>query len=243
MVSDTSTPPAFVQLAGNEVRWRLLRELAQSDRRVRELMATTDQPQNLVSYHLGKLRSAGIVTTRRSNADSRDVYYQLDLTRCAEYLAGTATALHPGLRSDAGSTPIRRPVRVAFLCSGNSARSPMAAALLRLRAGDQVTASSAGSNPTQLHPHAARAMREYGIGLADHTPRHVDTLTADRFDFVISLCDRLREVCPDFAHHPAIVHWSIPEPDDDYASFRRIASELDTRIGFLIPVLNGIPGR
>ncbi len=243
MVSDPNSPPAFVQLAGHELRWRLLRELAHSDRRVRELMATTEHPQNLVSYHLGKLRSADIVTTRRSNADSRDIYYHLDLVRCAEYLAGTAAALHPGLRYDAGVTPPSRPIRVAFLCTGNSARSPMAAALLRHRASDQVITVSAGNNPTPLHRYAARALREYGIDLADHTPRHVDTLTGDRFDLVISLCDRLREVCPEFAHHPAMVHWSIPEPEDDYPSFQRIAAELDTRIGFLIPVLNDLPGR
>jgi protein-tyrosine-phosphatase/DNA-binding transcriptional ArsR family regulator len=237
MVTDLDVPPAFVQLAGNGLRWRLLRELAQSDCRVRELMITLGQPQNLVSYHLGRLRSAGLVTMRRSNADGRDVYYHLDLARCAEYLAGTASALHPGLHPANARERVTRPVRVAFLCTGNSARSPMAAALLQHRAGDQVVTASAGSNPKPLHPLAIRALREYGIELV-HEPQQVDTLTAEPFDFVISLCDRLREVCPEFNHHPAMIHWSIPEPADDYAAFQRLASELDTRIGFLIPALN-----
>lgn len=237
MLSDLEVPPPFVQLASNELRWRLLRELAQSDRRVRELMASIDQPQNLVSYHLGKLRAAGLVTTRRSSADGRDVYYHLDLAQCAEYLAGAATALHPGLHPDTARTPVVRPVRVAFLCTGNSARSPMAAALLSHRAGEQVVAASAGSNPKPLHPLAVRALEAYGIELR-HDPRHVDTLAAERFDFVISLCDRLRERCPEFAHHPTMIHWSVPEPTDDIAAFRQLAADLDTRIGFLIPVLN-----
>ena len=72
-------PPAFLRLAGHPVRWRLLRELARSDRTVHELTGLVDQPQNLVSYHLGKLRDAGLVSARRSSADRRDAYYTVDL--------------------------------------------------------------------------------------------------------------------------------------------------------------------
>lgn len=232
-------PPPFVQLASHELRWRLLRELAHSDRRVRELSTTIGEPHNLVSYHLGKLREAGLVTMRRSNADGRDVYYHLDLARCADFLAGTAAALHPALhRGDTGTTKPAHLARVAFLCTGNSARSPMAAALLRHRAGDTVTVTSAGSHPKPLHPLAIRTMREYGIDLAGHQPRHVDTLLPEHFDVVISLCDRLREVCPEFPHHPAMIHWSIANPEGGIGVFRRTAAELDTRIGFLIPTLD-----
>jgi protein-tyrosine-phosphatase/DNA-binding transcriptional ArsR family regulator len=256
MVSDSSvTPPAFVQLAGHALRWRLMRELAHSDRRVRELVTGIDQPQNLVSYHLGKLRSAGLVTTRRSAADGRDVYYHLDLTRCAELLAGTAAALHPALRHDPDPTQLgltaAGQVKVLFLCTGNSARSPMAAALLRHRTGDQVEATSAGSHPKPLHPHAIRALHEYHVDLTGHEPQHLNAFTGRRFDYVISLCDRVREVCPDFPHRPAFIHWSIPDPNattrgggdgsPGYAAFRRTAAELDTRIRFLIPVLSDRP--
>jgi protein-tyrosine-phosphatase len=240
-------PPAFVQLAGSHLRWSLLRELAQSDRRVRELTKATDQPQNLVSYHLGKLRQAGLVTMRRSNADGRDVYYHLDLEKCADFLASTAEALHPALRPPPAKASTRK-ARVAFLCTGNSARSPMAAALLEHRAQRRVVAVSAGTNPKTLHPLAKRALSEYGIDLGDHRPRHVDTITSKRFDLVVSLCDRVREVCPEFDNHPRQVHWSIQDPNagkgaGDYETFRQVAAELDTRIRFLIPVLDRVTAR
>lgn len=233
-------PPAFVRLAGHDLRWRLLRELATSDRRVRELVSTVDEPQNLISYHLGMLRDAGLVTTRRSNADRRDIYYHLDLAKCGEFLAGTATALHPGLaHQPAGISPVRH-ASVLFLCTGNSARSPMAAALLRHRTRGRVTTASAGSNPKPLHKYAMRALTAYGIDLSEHHPRHVDEYVNTRFDYVISLCDRVREVCPEFPRHPALIHWSIPNPTDDgrFAVFRQVAAELDERIRFFIPMLS-----
>src|SRR5437764_14299277 len=81
-------PPSFVRLAGHPLRWRLMGELARGDRRVRELVSLLDQPQNLLSYHLRRLRAAGLVGARRSTFDARDAYYHLDLGNCAEALAG-----------------------------------------------------------------------------------------------------------------------------------------------------------
>src|ERR671910_446893 len=89
--------PEFMQLAGHPLRWRLLRELGRSDRMVHELTEMIGQPQNLVSYHLGKLRDARLVTARRSSADRRDTYYTIDLTRIGGPLTPTGVALHPGL--------------------------------------------------------------------------------------------------------------------------------------------------
>src|SRR3954469_11949816 len=94
-------PPAFVIAAGHQLRWLLLSELAHGDLPVRELTALLHRPQNLVSYHLGKLRKAALVTARRSSADRRDTYYTLDLARCSTLLAETGGALHPGLRLSA----------------------------------------------------------------------------------------------------------------------------------------------
>src|ERR671937_2579043 len=89
------TPPPFLRLAGHPLRWRLLSELARSDRRVGELCGLAGRRQSLVSYHLRQLRDGGLVSTRRSAADARDTYYAVDLTRCGELLRSTGTALHP----------------------------------------------------------------------------------------------------------------------------------------------------
>lgn len=87
----------FLQLAGHPLRWRLLRELARSDRRVNELTGLLGEPQNLVSYHLGKLRSGRLVSARRSSADGRDRYYTVDLPRLAGQLSRSApTAFKAG---------------------------------------------------------------------------------------------------------------------------------------------------
>src|SRR3954454_3439144 len=92
-----SSPPRFLRLAGHPLRWRVLSELASSDRRVGELCELAGQRQSLVSYHLRQLRDGGLVSARRSSADGRDTYYVLDLARCGELLAGAGAALHPGL--------------------------------------------------------------------------------------------------------------------------------------------------
>jgi protein-tyrosine-phosphatase/DNA-binding transcriptional ArsR family regulator len=238
--------PEFMQLAGHPLRWRLLRELGRSDRMVHELTDTVGQPQNLVSYHLGKLRDARLVTARRSSADRRDTYYTLDLTRIGDLLIATGVGLHPGLRL---TPPARGSVGpgagttlVLFLCTGNSARSQMAEALAGACSDGVVEAHSAGSHPKPLHPNAVRVMHErYGIDLAEQRSKHLSVFTHQRFDRVISLCDRVREVCPEFPGQPETIHWSIPDPaaepgDDEatYPTFQQTAGELETRIRFLV---------
>jgi protein-tyrosine-phosphatase/DNA-binding transcriptional ArsR family regulator len=246
-------PPGLLRLAGHPLRWRLLGELARSDRMVHELTGLVRQPQNLVSYHLGKLRDAHLVSARRSSADRRDAYYTVDLTRVGQLLAATGAALHPGLRLTPPVPSRLRPgeatVWVLFLCTGNSARSQMAEALVRARSGGLVEAHSAGSRPKPLHPNAVRVMREErGIDLAGHGSKHLSMYAQQRFDWVISLCDRVREVCPEFPGRPETIHWSIPDPaaepgDDEasYPAFRQTAAELETRIGFLLAALTSPP--
>jgi ArsR family transcriptional regulator, arsenate/arsenite/antimonite-responsive transcriptional repressor / arsenate reductase (thioredoxin) len=240
------SPQAFLQLVADPHRWRLLGELAVSDRRVGELTDILGKPQNLVSYHLGELRRAGLVSARRSSADRRDTYYRADILRCGVLLRSVGAALDPGLRlgplaAKSGRPKSGRPSRVLFLCTGNSARSQMAEALLEHRSHHAIRASSAGSHPKALHPNAVRVMAEHGIDISRHQTKHLRRLARARFDLVITLCDRVREVCPEFPGRPVAAHWSMPDPaqkgDTDeatYPAFQRTAQELETRIGLLI---------
>jgi protein-tyrosine-phosphatase/DNA-binding transcriptional ArsR family regulator len=242
-------PPAFVRLAAHPLRWRLLRELVRSDRAVWELMTLIDEPQSLVSYHLRLLRDGGLVTSRRSSADRRDNYHAIDLTACQQALRSAGGALHPALRlahppaTCRRTGPLRR--RVLFLCTGNSARSQIAEALLKRMSAGAIDATSAGSHPKPLHPNAVRVLRKRGIDIGANRTKHVDEFVSQRFDSVITLCDRVREVCPEFPHGPDLVHWSLPDPALDgptnrasYPAFERTAAELETRIGFQLHVLS-----
>jgi ArsR family transcriptional regulator, arsenate/arsenite/antimonite-responsive transcriptional repressor / arsenate reductase (thioredoxin) len=244
------SPPTFLRLAADPLRWRLLSELARSDRRVRELCGLLERPQSLVSYHLGRLRGEGVVSSRRSAADARDSYYTLDLTRCGDLLARSGGGLHPALRLAAlpprewdRPSPSVRP-RVLFLCTGNSARSQIAEALVHELTGGAVEVRSAGSHPKPLHQNAVRVMRERGIDLGGRRSKHLSEFAEERFDYVISLCDRVREVCPEFPDRPDLIHWSIPDParegdsdEETYPAFERTAEELATRIGLLLELI------
>jgi ArsR family transcriptional regulator, arsenate/arsenite/antimonite-responsive transcriptional repressor / arsenate reductase (thioredoxin) len=252
VAASTLPVPAVVRLLAEPVRWRLMRELASSDRRVRELTAAVRQPQNLVSYHLRQLRAAGLVTARHSSFDRRDTYYSLDLDGCAQALAASVSALHPGLAlppaiPQAPAAPGPAPRKVLFVCTGNTGRSPMAEALLRHRAGAHAEAASAGIHPRPLHPDAVAVMRDrYRIDITAHQPTPVETLAHERFHLIITLCDKAREHCPQFPGHPRLIHWSMPDPAAaeggmaGYPAFERTAAELGTRIRFLLPVLQEI---
>jgi ArsR family transcriptional regulator, arsenate/arsenite/antimonite-responsive transcriptional repressor / arsenate reductase (thioredoxin) len=207
--------------------------------------------QSLVSYHLRQLRDEGLVSVRRSSADGRDSYYAVDLVRCGELLQNSGGALHPGLRL----VPVlplarradgrRRTKRILFLCTGNSARSQIAEALLTKMTDGAIDVASAGSSPKPLHRNAVRVMRKRGIDISANRTKHLNEFVAERFDVVVTLCDRVREVCPEFPAHPRLVHWSIPDPalegPNDRTSapaFERTAAELETRIVFLLHLLD-----
>ena len=145
--------PPFLILAGHPVRWRMLVELARSDRHVHELSGVVGRPQGLVSYHLARLRAGGLVSSRRSSFDGRAAYYRVNLDQCGQLLAATGAALHPGLAaSDVPATArrvgtSRHRAAVLFMCTGNGARSQMAEAILREQAGDRVEVVSAIDRP------------------------------------------------------------------------------------------------
>lgn len=242
--------PPFLKLLADEQRWKLLEALAFSDRRVQELVRVLQQPQNLVSYHLRKLREHALVKERRSAADRRDVYYSLDLDRLKGMLMSTGEALHPGLGEEPGddrNIPLTQEgtrVRVLFLCTHNSARSQMAEGILRHMAGDKVEVASAGTEVTRVHPLAARTMEGRGIDISGQRSKHLDEFLDQPFDYVITVCDRASETCPVFPGAPERIHWSIPDPSsvegDDKtreAAFQRAADELLTRIRYLLSLL------
>lgn len=111
------------------------------------------------------------------------------------------------------TTPEARPLRVLFLCTGNSARSQIAETVLNRKAGGRLVAESAGSHPAaQVNPHAIAILKEHGLSWAGRHPRGLDGLEKGAWDFVITVCDRAREACPIFPGQPVVAHWGVPDP-------------------------------
>lgn len=246
------SPPGFFALGAEPVRWGLMRELSQSDRQVDELVNALRKPQNLVSYHLGKLRAAGVVTVRRSSHDARGLYYRLDLSRCRELLSGAVHALHPsfGVTAAVDTGEARNAVAgtsVLFLCTANSARSQIAEGLLRAAAAGNVAVASAGNRPSSVHPNAIRAMKKRGIDISQQVSKHLDVFRETPFDVVVTVCDHLKEECPDVPRADRVIHWSIPDPASEgkdagrLSAFERVADELATRVEYLVPILEPQP--
>ena len=259
VVAAASSPPVLGMLA-HDLRWTIVSLLADGDLRTGELVTRTGQAPSLVSYHLGRLRDAGLVSVRRSTADGRDSYHVLDLDAVGQALGAMAADIHPGLLADIiARDPVRggpmdtalrsggpgvtpRANTVLFICSGNSARSPMAAGWLNHLGGGKVTARSAGIAPAPLHPLAVAAMAEHGVDISGHRPASLEAFARHSFARVITLCDRAREACGELPAGSAAVHWSIPNPAQahppDLDAFRATARELRTRIRHLLPVLS-----
>ena len=238
-------PPAILGLLADPLRWQLVGELGRSDRRVGELVELVGKPQNVVSYHLAELRHAGIVSARRSSADGRDVYYRAHLSHCRDLLGQAGRALHPGVSLGPASGDAVRPgrarPRLLFLCTGNSARSQIAEALVEHRSEGTVEARSAGSHPKPLHPNAVRVMAERGVDISGRPTKSFTRFTRSRFDRVITLCDKVREICPELPGAPIVAHWSMADPaaagdsdDETYRAFRDVADDIDARVALLL---------
>ncbi|TRZ97926.1 MAG: arsenate reductase ArsC [Nitrospiraceae bacterium] len=126
---------------------------------------------------------------------------------------------------------------VLFLCTGNSCRSQMAEGFLRHFAGDRFDVASAGTRPAVLNPGAIDAMREVGVDIAQHRSKSVDEFAGQRFDHVITVCDRARESCPIFPGPTCLHQWSFDDPaeatgtlEERMAVFRRVRDEIAARI-------------
>lgn len=131
------------------------------------------------------------------------------------------------------------PFRVLFLCTGNSARSQMAEALLRHLTNGRAESHSAGTHPQPVvHPMATRTLAsKFNIGSDDLFPKTLDRYLDQHFDYVITVCDRAAESCPVFPNDTERIHWSFPDPaavegtdDERQHAFDRTAMEIAGRL-------------
>lgn len=127
--------------------------------------------------------------------------------------------------------------RVLFLCTGNSCRSQMAEGWLQHLGKDRFDVYSAGTHPVGLNPGAVEVMREVGIEISGHRSKHVEEFSDQRFDAVITVCDRAKESCPLFPGGGTVLHWSFDDPasavgtsEERLAVFRRVRDEIQEKI-------------
>lgn len=119
-------------------------------------------------------------------------------------------------------TALEYPVRVLFLCTGNSARSQIAEALLRKKGGDRFIVGSPGANPAaDIRPEAITALGSLGIDWSKHKPKGYDAVAGTQWDIVITLCDRVKESCPALPTRPVTAHWGVPDPSEINDARRR----------------------
>jgi len=108
---------------------------------------------------------------------------------------------------------LEQPARVLVLCTGNSARSQIAEALLSAKAAGRLEVASAGARPApRVHPLALAVLREHGIDWPERAPQGIDAVMDREWDYVITVCDHAREVCPILPGQPAAIHWGISDP-------------------------------
>lgn len=213
----TSARAALYRALGDETRLRIIDALQLSDRSPKELAALTGTASNLLAFHLDVLEDAGLITRIASQGDARRRYVTLDRRRFA--LLVTPPQL-------AASTADR----VLFVCTANSARSQLAAALWRARTG--ADALSAGTDPAdRVHPEAVGIARQRGLDLGGARPRGYGDLDVVP-DLVVSVCDRARESSIGF--DAPLLHWSVPDPvGGDCAAFARAFDDISDRVEHL----------
>ena len=196
---------------GDPVRLALVEDLASSDRTSLELQQRSGLASNSLAYHLDVLEHAGLITRCQSSGDRRRRYV------C--------------LRRSALPVPVPKPVvgtrEALFVCTHNSARSPLAAALWRqLTAG---SATSAGTHPAdRIHRGAVAAGRRAAVDLSEARPRNLEDVAALP-QLVVTVCDRAHE---ELDPPPDWLHWSIPDPVQvgTRAVFDATVAELRDRI-------------
>jgi ArsR family transcriptional regulator, arsenate/arsenite/antimonite-responsive transcriptional repressor / arsenate reductase (thioredoxin) len=205
---------AIHRALGDPHRLTVVDALQLSDRAPSELAAMTGLGSNLVAFHLGVLETAGVVERVASEGDARRRYVHLrpDVLQ--------ALRPHPSVVAD----------DLVFVCTANSARSQLAAALWEERTGG--TARSAGRAPaTAVHPLAVAMAARHGLDLSGAAPRAYDAL-GPAPDLLVSVCDRARE--GGLPYDVPTLHWSVPDPAaGGEATFEAVFAELRARVDVL----------
>jgi ArsR family transcriptional regulator, arsenate/arsenite/antimonite-responsive transcriptional repressor / arsenate reductase (thioredoxin) len=200
-------------------RLAIVDTLALGDASPGEIAHQLHLPTNLVAHHVKVLIDTGLVARTRSEGDRRRTYLRLN----PEALA-TLTTPHPRLAG-----------RVVFVCTHNSARSQLAAALWRQRTGRPV--ASAGTEPAaQVHPRAVKVAHRHGLALDPTGTAHVQDVVDDD-DLIIAVCDNAYEDLTDTL--PLGLHWSVPDPVrvDTDAAFEAAYADIAARIDRVAPAL------
>ncbi len=196
---------------GDPARLAIVDELSVSDRAPVELRRLLDMESNLLAHHLDVLERVGLIERSRSSGDGRRRYVHL--------LPGSLEGLAPGRAIPTGTA--------LFVCSANSARSQLAAALWHQATGR--SARSAGTHPAdRVHPGAVAAARRAGLDLTEATPQALEAIGTIPA-LVVTVCDRAHEeLDPD----DSWLHWSVPDPVPvgTTAAFDAALAELRDRI-------------
>jgi arsenate reductase len=150
-------------------------------------------------------------------------------------------------RTTSGSPELHR---VLFICTGNSARSQMAEALLRVLGGSTFHAASAGTHPTAVHPLTLRVLGELGIDASGARSKHLDEFVDEPWDYAVTVCDQAAEACPVFPGASAMEHWSFPDPamahgpaEERTAAFRQARDAIRARVAAFVYRIEARPER
>ena len=127
--------------------------------------------------------------------------------------------------------------RILIVCTGNSARSQMAEALLRHEAGDLYEVFSAGTHPGAVRPEAVTVMREISVDISAQRSKPVTEFQGQQFDFIITVCDKAREECPVLSGETERLHWPFEDPasfievgEERLRAFRRLRDRIHSRV-------------
>jgi ArsR family transcriptional regulator, arsenate/arsenite/antimonite-responsive transcriptional repressor / arsenate reductase (thioredoxin) len=217
--TDAVTRASIYAALADAARLAIVDRLSLGDASPSELQGLLSMPSNLIAHHLNILQRANVIRRVRSEGDRRRMYVSLKTEALESILP----------------SPVRRAERVVFVCTQNSARSQLAAAIWHRHS--KLPSTSAGTHPvSEIHPGALAAARRHQLPIQARTPSHLNNVLAPG-DLVVVVCDRAHE---ELAGDLSRIHWSIPDPvrTSKPEAFDRTIDVLTKRIGRLVPFLH-----